>query len=122
VRIHSRMLTFSPEKINSKILQLGRSFGPLYLVNHFNHPTELTPFVSFKAKQLQKNGFILLNQNVLLKGVNDHLPTLKRLYSRLVRHGILPYYLHTLDPVIGSRHFDVPLKKAHYLIRELQGS
>jgi len=69
--------------------------------------------------RLKQAGVTLLNQSVLLKGVNDSVPTLATLSERLFEAGVLPYYLHVLDPVQGAAHFDVPDAVAQALVKEL---
>jgi len=85
-------------------------------VVHANHANELDASVHAALRRLAHAGATLLNQSVLLRGVNDNADTLVNLSRRLFECGVLPYYLHMLDHVRGTAHFDVPETRA----RELQ--
>jgi L-lysine 2,3-aminomutase len=76
-------------------------------VVHCNHPNEIDESVRAAMRALSQAGVILLNQSVLLKGINDDAATLTRLSESLLDAGILPYYLHQLDRVQGGAHFEV---------------
>ncbi len=82
------------------------------MVLHINHPNEIDATLIDKCQQLKSVGVTLLNQTVLLKGINDHAGTLSTLSHRLFDAGILPYYLHVLDKVQGAAHFDLPIEQA----------
>ena len=122
IRIHSRLAAMIPERLTPDLINaLTRhdNIKPI-LVFHFNHPQELNDD-KFKVifHQLSSKGVTLLNQTVLLKGVNDNAQTLSELSERLFDVGILPYYLHLLDSVNGAHHFDVDHKKIPALYDEL---
>jgi L-lysine 2,3-aminomutase len=89
-------------------------------VIHANHPNEVTPELGEAAARLRDSGGTVLNQAVLLKSVNDDADTLETLSEALFGVGVLPYYLHLLDPVAGAAHFDVPVGRARGLLRELR--
>ena len=95
------------------------------VVLHCNHPQELDMAVRQACRRLQAAGCLLLNQSVLLKGINDVSTILATLSQRLFEYGVLPYYLHLLDPVQGAQHFDLSLVHAlsiyHDLQRQLSG-
>lgn len=82
------------------------------MVLHINHANEIDELLAKKCTELKKAGITLLNQSVLLKGVNDNADTLCELSHRLFGIGVLPYYLHILDKVAGASHFDVPIERA----------
>ncbi|MCP1363617.1 EF-P beta-lysylation protein EpmB, partial [Halomonas sp. BBD45] len=90
------------------------------MVLHINHPNELDAAVVDACTRLRGAGVTLLNQSVLLRGVNDDVETLAELSERLFSAGVLPYYLHVLDPVAGAAHFDVPDSEALALVDELR--
>jgi L-lysine 2,3-aminomutase len=90
------------------------------IVLHCNHAQELDEQVREGCVQLRQIGCHLLNQSVLLAGVNDDTKTLAALSQGLFAYGIIPYYLHVLDKVKGSAHFDVPLAQAQALYQQLQ--
>ncbi len=120
LRIHSRVPVVLPERIDGGLLGWLRATRlQTVLVIHCNHPNEIDLTVQAAMQHLRDAGVTLLNQSVLLRGVNDHPDTLARLSERLIAAGILPYYLHQLDPVQGAAHFAVTDSKAKSIINEL---
>lgn len=123
LRFHTRFPIGIPERIDDAFLEiLERSPLQIFFVIHCNHPNELDDEIFAALKRIQKLGIPVLNQNVLLKGVNDDLPTLKTLMELLVDQGILPYYLNQLDQVHGAAHFEVEEQKGRELMGELARS
>ncbi|MCS7206221.1 MAG: KamA family radical SAM protein [Leptospiraceae bacterium] len=120
IRIHTRMLATLPQRFTKKFALLGRKFYPLTIVSHFNHPRELTQLVYQKVKLLRMNGFLILNQSVLLKDINDQYEILEELVLKLISFGIKPYYLHQCDDVFGVSHFYVPMQKGIDMIKSLR--
>lgn len=120
VRFHSRFPVGIPERIDDSFLEI-LSTTPLQFVFvvHVNHSRELDKEVLTALKKLQCLGIPVLNQSVLLKGVNDSLEALMALSEKLTDHGIMPYYLHQLDRVEGASHFEVEEQKGKQLIAEL---
>lgn len=120
VRFHSRFPIGIPERIDQSLLDLLQSI-PLqfWFVIHSNHPNELDPDVLLALKSLQKIGIPVLNQCVLLRGINDTVEVLTELCSKLVDHGVMPYYMHQLDRVQGASHFEVSEEEGKKLISEL---
>ena len=90
------------------------------MVLHVNHPNETRGDLKYAVARLQQLGIVVLNQAVLLRGINDASETLIDLSESLFAIGILPYYLHLLDPVAGASHFDKDLTSAQTLFREMQ--
>jgi EF-P beta-lysylation protein EpmB len=120
LRFHTRFPIGIPERIDSGFLQvINRTRFQIYFVIHANHPLELDVDVLHALKSLKQPNLILLNQSVLLKGVNDDLATLKELCLKLIHNGITPYYLHQLDRVQGAAHFEVSEEKGKALIDQL---
>jgi EF-P beta-lysylation protein EpmB len=116
LRIHSRMPIVLPERITSELITwLTSSRLKPVLVTHCNHPQEINQPVMTAMRYLTESGVYLLNQAVILKGVNDNVATLVNLSEALFAIGILPYYLHLLDKVQGTAHFDIDLKAAQAL-------
>ncbi|CAK0750126.1 lysine 2,3-aminomutase [Gammaproteobacteria bacterium] len=106
LRIHTRMPIVVPERVGNPLLGLlARGRLQKIIVLHTNHPQEIDDQVIFACRAMKKTGAILLNQSVLLRGINDNFQTLANLSERLFSIGVLPYYLHLLDPVQGSSHF-----------------
>jgi len=116
LRIHSRLPIVIPERITPELIQwLTQSRLKPVLVVHCNHAQELNAAVGGAMQRLQKAGVTLLNQTVLLKGVNDSQEALTTLSEALFAAGILPYYIHLPDKVQGTAHFDVPEATAREL-------
>ena len=121
IRFHTRFPIGIPERIDNSFLNLlASSSKQIFFIIHANHPKELDTDIIQAMKKIQRLGIPVLNQSVLLKGVNDNEDTLLDLSEALVNAGIVPYYLHALDPVQGAGHFDVPETRGHELIRYLQ--
>ena len=109
LRLHTRLPLVLPSRLtNTLIRRLQQCRLHISLVLHCNHPNELAPSLQPGLTALRQVGVTLLNQSVLLAGVNDQAPILKQLSTQLFAYGILPYYLHLLDPVQGAAHFAVP--------------
>jgi L-lysine 2,3-aminomutase len=92
------------------------------MVVHANHPAELSIQARHVLHELSNAGVVMLNQTVLLRGVNDSVNTLARLSDGLFESRVMPYYLHLLDRAQGTAHFEVAADKARALYRELQKS
>ncbi len=117
LRIHSRLPVVLPERVDDGLLAwIGRQRLKVVMVVHCNHPNEIDTAVDTAMRQLAQAGVMLLNQSVLLRGVNDDADTLIRLSEALFASGILPYYLHRLDRVQGTAHFEVDPDRACALI------
>lgn len=123
LRIHSRLPIVIPARVDSEMLTwMSDTRLQVYFVLHANHAQELDDDVWQSVTCLQQTGAILLNQAVLLRGVNDSVQALQELCETLVDHGVLPYYLHQLDRVAGAAHFEVPVERGKQLITELRQS
>lgn len=121
VRIHTRFPIGIPERIDRSFLNVLKSLDKqLWFLIHSNHPAEFDEDVWSGLKSIGKLGVPILNQSVLLQGVNDNVETLKTLCEQLVDNGITPYYLHQLDRVKGTGHFEVTREKGLRLIEELR--
>lgn len=121
LRIHTRQPVVLPERVDPPLLDwLRASRLQKIVVLHANHPAELNEEVTHALAALAGAGCHLLNQAVLLAGVNDRADTLESLSQRLFAAGVLPYYLHLLDRVAGAAHFDVPESRALELIAALR--
>lgn len=120
LRIHSRMPVLLPERIDEAFLEWF-SKGRLQpvLVVHANHPRELDGAVQAALSKLRQAGVAVLNQAVLLRGVNDSVEELQALSESLFEAGALPYYLYLLDRVDGAAHFEVPEEEARSLLADL---
>lgn len=121
VRIHSRLPVVIPQRVCDSLLAwIRQSRLQVVMVLHVNHPAEIDDEVRTALARLRAAGVTLLNQSVLLQGVNDDAALLATLSETLFAAGVLPYYLHAFDPVAGAHHFDVSDPRARALARELQ--
>ena len=120
LRIHTRQPIVLPERVDADLLQILRAV-PMdkVMVLHANHAQELDASVERACRDLRDAGWILLNQSVLLREVNDRVPVLRSLHERLFELGVLPYYLHLVDRVEGAAHFEVLEDRARQLMKEL---
>lgn len=120
VRFHSRFIMGIPERVDERFLALLKAFPKqIWFVNHANHINEFDADVWRALKAIQMLGIPVLNQAVLLHGVNDSLEALEKLFKALIDNGIMPYYLHQLDEVQGSSHFKVAPDTGRQLIEAL---
>jgi len=120
LRIHSRLPVVIPQRITDALCRrLSNSRLHCSCVLHINHGNELSEQHNSAFRQLRQAGVTLLNQTVLLRKVNDSLRVLAELNKQLFEFGILPYYLHLLDPVKGAAHFDLDEHAAVALHQQL---
>jgi len=122
LRIHTRLPVVLPARVDVPLLAwLGQGRLPRVIVLHVNHAQELADAeVVHALATLRQSGATLLNQAVLLRGVNDTLDALVALSEALFNAGVLPYYLHQLDRVQGAAHFEVPDEEALALLAEVR--
>lgn len=121
IRFHTRLPLVLPDRIDRPLQQLLESLSQqVIIVIHANHPREFDDSVDQACRRLRESGAQLLNQSVLLQGINDTTEVLAELSERLLAAGVLPYYLHLLDKVSGAGHFATSLEHARTLIAELQ--
>ena len=120
LRFHTRLPVVLPERITNEFIDwiASVSLNPVVVI-HMNHPREMNAAVKQAMQKLRKAGVTVLNQSVLLKGVNDNVATLAELSETLFAAGVLPYYLHVLDKVQGAQHFDMAEKQATELHQSL---
>lgn len=123
LRIHTRLPVVLPSRVTDGLVGLvGATRLSVVVVVHANHAAELDADVAAALGRLAAARCLLLNQAVLLAGVNDSAAALRALSERLVDVGVLPYYLHLLDRVRGAAHFEVPEPRALELHRALRDS
>jgi lysine 2,3-aminomutase len=121
IRLATRVPVVLPSRITTELLEALRPFHPLWLMTHFNHPKELSEQSRAACRRLADAGFPVMNQSVLLRGINDDAETLKTLFRGLVRERVRPYYLLQMDPVRGSAHLRTPLARGVEIMEQLQG-
>ncbi len=116
LRIHTRLPVVLPERVDAPLLHWLRQLPwPVAIVVHANHANEFDAGVDLALAGLRDSGALLLNQAVLLRGVNDSVAALAELSERGFAAGVLPYYLHQLDRIQGASHFEVPDDEARAL-------
>ena len=121
LRIHTRLPVVLPNRITDRLAELlGNSHLRSVVVIHANHPNEITHDLARALARLARHDVVLLNQSVLLKSINDNADTLATLSESLFEIGVLPYYLHVLDPVAGAAHFDISEAHAAAIARTLR--
>jgi EF-P beta-lysylation protein EpmB len=120
VRVHTRQPVVLPARVDDgRCAWLATIRQPVVFVLHVNHPNEIDADVRAACARLRAAGVMLLNQSVLLAGVNDDVQTLSRLSVELMDAGVLPYYLHLPDRVRGTAHFEVAEQRAKDLVATL---
>lgn len=123
IRIHTRMILSIPERIDDDLLNIIESSSKQFIVvTHCNHAQELGYELQPYISQLKQRGVTILNQAVLLKGINDNADILASLSLALFELGILPYYLFMFDKVSGAAHFEVPEEKSFEIYNDLLAS
>ncbi|WP_067206490.1 EF-P beta-lysylation protein EpmB [Marinomonas aquimarina] len=120
LRIHSRLPVVIPSRINDELLAwVSQSRLDVVLVLHSNHAHEIDQSIADKVALLKRAGVTVLNQGVLLRGVNDSVEAQVNLSEALFAAGILPYYMFTFDPIEGGAHFDISIEAAQQLMGQV---
>lgn len=121
LRIHTRFPIMIPSRIDRSFLRIvGESRLQIFMVIHSNHPNEIDDEVVASFDGLRQANVTLLNQSVLLRGVNDSASVLVELSRKLIDSGVLPYYLHQLDRVNGAAHFEVNEQTGRKIIEQMR--
>jgi EF-P beta-lysylation protein EpmB len=121
LRVHSRMPIVIPQRVGDALIETLRGTRlSTWVVVHANHPAELDHDTGESLKRLIDHGIPVLNQAVLLRGVNDDVQTLENLCRRLVNLRVQPYYLHQLDRVAGAAHFEVDERRGREIVTKLR--
>jgi EF-P beta-lysylation protein EpmB len=121
LRLHTRWPVVLPNRVDPPLLAwLADLPWTVTIVIHANHPAEVDAEVMAACRRLRGSGALLLNQSVLLAGVNDDAKVLAQLSESLHAAGVLPYYLHLLDPVAGAEHFNVDQSRGEALIAAMR--
>jgi EF-P beta-lysylation protein EpmB len=121
LRVHTRLPVMIPGRVTDTLIDwlAGGRLAPI-VVLHANHARELSEEVAEAMDRLRRAGVMLLNQAVLLRGVNDTVAAQVDLSERLVQLGVIPYYLHQLDRVRGAAHFEVPVERGLEIVEGLR--
>ena len=121
IRIGTKIPAVLPQRITPALVRMLKKYRPLWMSLHFTHPAELTPRAAAACGRLLDAGIPLMNQTVLLRGINDDLDTLRRLNEGLLRLGVKPYYLHQGDLAAGTAHLRSTVAKGRAILRGLCG-
>tara|TARA_R110002051_G_scaffold83393_1_gene147933 strand:+ start:242730 stop:243677 length:948 start_codon:yes stop_codon:yes gene_type:complete len=122
LRVHTRLPVVIPQRVTPELIEaLCGTRLPVTMVLHCNHANEVDRHLGSAVQRLRAAGITLLNQAVLLRGVNDRLDQQLELSETLGDHGILPYYLHVLDHVKGAQHFHIDDRQAQTLVGQMLG-
>lgn len=122
IRIHTRHPVTLPMRITEALCAVFANHFPIYMVTHFNHPKEVTETSAEAIRKLVTKGHVsVMNQSVLLRGINDRTEILSDLNYKLIKIGVKPYYLHQCDEVFGSSHFVVPIEEGIRIHKTLRG-
>lgn len=121
IRLATRVPVALPMRITDELLLALRPLHPVFVMTHFNHERELGAASVLALNRLADAGFPVLNQTVLLRGVNDNAQDLMQLFRGLVRARVRPYYLLQMDPVSGMSHLRTPVQTGIDLMEQLQG-
>ena len=123
IRFHTRIPVVLPARLTKELIErLVEIKKTIIFVLHINHANEIDDAVINNIQLLQQFNIMVLNQSVLLKGVNDNIQSLIKLSERLVDNNVIPYYLHLLDPVAGAFHYNVDEQQAKQLIETMHAS
>jgi EF-P beta-lysylation protein EpmB len=121
LRVHTRLPILIPQRVTDHLVTMLRlQRVTSIVVIHTNHPAELDKPVGEALARFVDAGIPLLNQSVLLRGVNDSLEPLVELSERLIDLRVMPYYLHQLDQVTGAAHFQVPIQRGRQLLEQMR--
>jgi lysine 2,3-aminomutase len=120
-RIGTKVPVVLPQRVTAALARMLKRHHPVWMSIHFTHPDELTPETAQACARLADAGVPLGSQTVLLRGVNDDVMTMRRLFTGLMRLRVRPYYLYQCDPVTGSAHFRTPVERGLAIIRGLRG-
>lgn len=121
IRIGTKVPAVLPMRVTAQLVKRLRKHHPLWMSIHFTHPDELTPEVAAACARLADAGIPLGSQTVLLAGVNDDVPTMRRLMHGLLQNRVKPYYLYQCDPIAGSSHFRTPVERGLEILAGLRG-
>ena len=121
IRLATRIPVTLPMRVTPELVRALRKHHPVWVMTHFNHPKELTKESIAACSRLADGGFPVMNQTVLLAGINDSAEVLETLFRGLIRARVRPYYLLQTDPVRGTAHLRTPLTKGVEILEQLQG-
>lgn len=121
IRVGTRMPVVAPMRVTDELVRILREAAPVFLMTHFNHPRELTAEAAAALGRLVDRGIPVMNQMVLLNGVNNHPAIIQALSRRLLFLRVKPYYMFQCDPSIGTDHLRTSIDDSLEIQRELWG-
>ena len=121
IRIGTRTPVVCPQRITDDLVNMLKKYHPIWVNTHFNHSNEITPEAIEACAKMANAGIPLGNQSVLLRGVNDCVPVMKKLVHDLVKIRVRPYYIYQCDLSMGLEHFRTPVSKGIEIIENLRG-
>ena len=121
IRIGTRMPVVAPMRVTEKLAQMIRKYKPVFVMTHFNHPRELTAESALAVETLVDHGIPVMNQMVLLNGINNHPAIVQALSRRLLFLRVKPYYMFQCDPSEGTDHLRTSIENSLALQKELWG-
>ncbi len=121
IRIGTRMPVVAPMRVTEKLAQMIRKYKPVFVMTHFNHPRELTAEAAQAVETLVDNGIPVMNQMVLLNGINNHPAVVQALSRRLLFLRVKPYYMFQCDPSRGTDHLRTSIENSLEVQKELWG-
>lgn len=122
IRLATRELVVNPFRFfDQELLKILSKYSKVWIVTHFNHSNEITNYTKIAVNNILRAGVPVLNQTVLLKGINDDKITIENLMRDLLKVKIKPYYLFQCDPTKGVYHFKTPLEKGLEIMEHLRG-
>lgn len=121
IRIGSRMPVVCPMRVTDDLVRIIKKYKPVYLMSHFNHPDELTAQAAEALERFVDNGIPVMNQMVLLNGINNHPALIQALNRRLVYLRVKPYYMFQCDPSLGTDHLRTSVEDSLAIQKELWG-
>ena len=122
ILLGTRVLAYPPQAITHEMVAMLKRYQPIFIINSFMHPDEITDSATQKMHMLSDAGVILMQQGPLLKGINDDTQVLRKMYETLVKNRVMPYYLAYGLVTPGTRHFTVYRKQAKSLIGALENN
>ena len=122
IRIGTKIPATLPQRITPALVRMLKKYRPLWLSLHFTHPAELTSRTAAACRRLLDAGIPLVNQTVLLRGINDDFETLRRLNEGLLTLGVKPYYLHQGDLAAGTAHLRSTVARGRAILRQMCGT
>ncbi len=121
IRIGTRMPVVAPMRMTEDLVKIIKKAKPVFLMTHFNHPREVTSEAAMAVEKLVDNGIPVMNQMVLLNGVNNHPAVVQALSRRLLYLRAKPYYMFQCDPSIGTDHLRTSIENSLEIQKELWG-